>query len=64
MTETPTIKGARLVPEDLSDKAVKLARRLQALPDKRTYSLVLTKDGAAWALSILNNNGTKVEVIE
>jgi len=49
-------------PPDLSPPAVKVARRLQALPDERTYIVVLTKVRGAWILALLPNAaGAKVE---
>jgi len=49
-------------PPDLSPPAVKVARRLQALPDDRTYIVVLTKVRGAWMLALLPNAaGAKVE---
>ena len=38
--------------QGLSAQAVKLMRRLQALPKGRTYILILTKHGDAWHWSI------------
>ncbi len=49
-------------PPDLSLPAIKVARRLQALPDDRTYIVVLTKVRGAWILALLPNaTGAKVE---
>jgi len=50
-------------PPDLSPPAVKVARRLQALPGGRTYIVVLTKtQEGAWILALLPNAaGAKVE---
>ena len=51
------------VPVDLHPYAVKVARRLQALPNWRVYTFTLTKRGDIWELSIQNPDGAKVERI-
>jgi len=52
MTTTPTREGLRLVPEDLSPAAVKLARRMQALKSRRTYVIILVKLDDEWLLTV------------
>ena len=52
MTTTPTRKGLRLVPEDLSPAAVKLARRVQALKNGRTYVIILVKSSDGWIITV------------
>jgi hypothetical protein len=50
--------------EDLSPQAVRLARRLQALPDDRSYAFVLIKlSGGMWMLSIWDERGVKIETL-
>ena len=52
MTTTPTRDGLRLVPEDLSPAAVKLARRMQALKSGRTYAIILVKSDDGWIVTV------------
>lgn len=52
MTTTPTRDGLRLVPEDLSPAAVKLARRVQALQNGHTYVILLVKLSDEWVLTV------------
>ena len=51
MTTTATHEGLRLVPEDLCPAAVKLARRVQALKNGRTYAIILVKSDV-WILTV------------
>jgi hypothetical protein len=52
----------QIVPEDLCPQAVKVARRLQNLPDERFYVILLAKvDRDEWVLSLLNDRGVKLE---
>ena len=50
-------------PVDLSQQAVKVARRLQSLPDNRVYNLTIAKMGREWILAITDANGAKPERI-
>ena len=43
---------AKDVPEDLSSQAVKVARRLQNLPNGKIYGIILVKSGNDWTLCI------------
>ena len=51
-TTTATRDGLRLVPEDLCPAAVKLARRVQALKNGRTYAIILIKSDDGWVLTV------------
>jgi hypothetical protein len=51
-TTTTTHEGLRLVPEDLCPAAVKLARRIQALKNNRTYAIILIKSSDGWMLTV------------
>ena len=51
-------------PADLLPAAVKLARRLQALPTGTIYAIMLVKKTAhEWELVVLNEKGSKAEVL-
>ena len=51
-------------PADLLPAAVKLARRLQALPPGAIYAIMLVKETAhEWKLVVLNDKGSKAEVL-
>jgi len=57
---------ADIAPPDLCPAAVKVARRLQALPSGGKcaimYALILVKEpGGEWRLAVLNEGGQKVE---
>ena len=55
---------ASTVPADLLPAAVKLARRLQALPVGTIYAIMLVKETAhEWKLVVLNDKGGKAEVL-
>ena len=55
---------ASTVPADLLPAAVKLARRLQALPPGAIYAIMLVKETAhEWKLVVLNDKGSKAEVL-
>ena len=63
MTDNVTATGeARVTPEDLSDKAVKLARRIQALPDDAIYRITLVKQDHCWSMMV-EGEGERVEVV-
>jgi hypothetical protein len=49
---------------DLSPAAIKLARRLQALPAGRFYLAILYKAAKIWLLGILTPRGIKAERIQ
>jgi len=49
-------------PGDLCPAAVKAAQRLQALADRRVYTIVLVKAGGEWFLS-LDDRGQKIETV-
>jgi len=56
--------GVEPPPADLLPAAVKLARRLQALPPGTFYAIMLVKETAhEWKLVVLNEKGNKVEVL-
>jgi len=61
-TTTATREGLRLVPEDLCPAAVKLARRVQALQNGRTYVILLVKSDDGWYLTVEERG--KAETIE
>ena len=48
-------------PGDLCAAALKAARRLQALPANRVYSITLVKGRMEWLLGIADEQGTKIE---
>lgn len=62
MTTTPTHEGLQLVPEDLCPAAVKLARRVQALKNNRTYAIMLVKTNGAWYIAVEDRG--KIEWLE
>jgi hypothetical protein len=66
MAITPTHNVEyQIVPEDLCPQAVKVARRLQNLPDERFYVILLNKlTSNKWYWSILDRNGTELELIK
>ena len=43
---------AKDIPEDLSAQAVKVARRLQNLPNGKIYGIILVKSSEDWTLCI------------
>ena len=52
------------IPADLLPAAVKLARRLQALPPGAIYAIMLVKETAhEWKLVVLNEKDSKAEVL-
>lgn len=51
-------------PLDLSPPAIKLARRLQALPNDRIYAIIIVKREDRWELSISDEDGGKIEIAE
>ena len=62
----PTVDAetAVLLPADLLPAAVKLARRLQRLPPGAVYAIMLVKETVdEWKLVVLNDRGSKVEVL-
>ena len=61
--QTATAENVNIVP-GLSAKATKLAKRIQALQDGRTYFFTLKMHGKQWELTLLNKDGVKFEVIE
>lgn len=62
MTQTVEHKNRELT--DLLPCAVKLARRLQALPAGAIYAIMLTKETVGeWKLVVLNEKGSKAEVL-
>jgi hypothetical protein len=49
-----------LVPVDLCEQAIKLARRVQALPRGKVYGIILVKQGdGCWSWSV--DEGRKLE---
>lgn len=62
MTQTIERKNHELT--DLLPCAVKLARRLQALPAGTIYAIMLVKETTdEWKLIVLNEKGSKAEVL-
>ena len=60
----PQITEPTAVPADLLPAAVKLARRLQALPVGTIYAIMLVKETAReWKLVVLNEQGSKIETL-
>ena len=59
---TTTTAEASVAPEDLSDKAVKVARRIQSLPDDAIYRITLVKQAHCWSL-LVEGEGERVEVV-
>ena len=60
----PQITEPTAVPADLLPAAVKLARRLQALPPGAIYAIMLVKETAReWKLVVLNDTDSKAEVL-
>jgi len=58
----------KAIPEDLCPAAIKVARRLQALPAAGKcaimYAMILTKEpGGRWRLTVFNDPGRKVEEV-
>ena len=53
---------ARAAPEDLSDKAIKVARRIQSLADDAIYRITLVKQAHCWSL-LVEGEEEKVEVV-
>ena len=53
---------ADVVPQDLSQKAVKVARRIQSLPDDAIYRITLVKQSHCWSL-LVEGEEEKVEVV-
>lgn len=51
-------------PVDLSIPAIKVARRLQALPDYKAYKLELVKTGKVWVLILEDGRGKKAEICQ
>lgn len=49
--------------QSLSQLAEKLARRLEALPVGRCYSIILVKGPDGWVFSVTNPQGSKAELI-
>jgi len=47
---------------DLCPPAIQVARRLQALPDRRVYRFTLIKVGQCWVLEMEDEKGRKAEV--
>ena len=65
MIQTSTIEGVNVLPEDLCDQAIKLARRVQGLEYGKAYLLEVTKMPTRWELRVYNDGqGVKVEVLE
>lgn len=56
--EPPALSGAP--PQDLSPQAVKLARRIQALPRGTTYTLILFKGSDRWILCVQGQGKSEV----
>ena len=51
-------------PADLLPAAIKLARRLQALPVGAVYAIMLVKETAhEWKLVVLNDKGSRAEIL-
>jgi hypothetical protein len=53
---------ASVAPEDLCDKAIKLARRVQSLRDGRLYHITLVKGRDQWHLKVDAESG-KLEAL-
>jgi hypothetical protein len=53
---------ANVAPEDLCDKAIKLARRVQALSDDAIYRITLVKQADVWSV-LVEGEGERVEVV-
>ena len=63
MPDTVTMTAeADVTPEDLSQKAVKVARRIQSLPDDAIYRITLVKQSHCWSL-LVEGEEEKVEVV-
>lgn len=59
-----TVEAKNRELSDLLPAAIKAARRLQALPTGAMYAIMLVKDTAhEWKLVVLNERGSKVEVL-
>jgi len=53
-----------MINHDLCQAAVKVARRLQALPKGRIYVFMLYKDkDGSWKLALMND-GAKLEIVQ
>ena len=64
MTQSHAADTMGTAPADLLPAAVKLARRLQALPTGTIYAIMLVKETAhEWRLVVLNDKGSKAEVL-
>jgi len=63
VTMPPTVEPGT-APADLLPAAIKLARRLQALPPGAIYAIMLVKETAhEWKLVVLNEKDSKAEVL-
>jgi len=63
MPDTVTMTAeAGAIPEDLSQKAVKVARRIQSLPDDAIYRITLVKQAHCWSL-LVEGEEERVEVV-
>jgi hypothetical protein len=52
------------IPEDLTEGAIKAARRLQGLPEDKVFLLFFAKvKGLGWWLAVVGEDGAKVERI-
>lgn len=54
---------ANVIPEDLSDRAIKLARRIQALDNDGIYCIIIVKQKNCWSWR-LEGEDEKVEVAQ
>ena len=55
--------STNMPPQDLCQQAVKVARRLQALPVGKAYDVMLIKWPDEWLLIIKSSDGVKVETV-
>jgi len=60
-TYTVAALAADTIPPDLCPRAVKLARRIQALPDGATYGIIIVKARDQWTVTVQETG--KVEVL-
>ena len=63
MNEQLDKPSTNMPPQDLCQQAVKVARRLQALPVGKAYDIMLIKWPDEWSLIINTGDGVKVEKI-
>jgi len=59
--KTSTLKPVE-IPQDLCKQAIKLARRIQALPSNKVFMFMLIKLGEQWVLAEVGNG--KAEMLK